>query len=203
MDTQLRCILVGGTSNVGKSTLARAWADELGWPLLSTDQLGRHPGRPWPAGGRGVPPHVAEHYLGHGDQELLASVLEHYHVNIWPLATNIINAIAAAPQGRLVLEGSGCWPDLVLRLNSPHIAAMWVTGTPEMIASRIRRESRYDAADVDGRRLIERFIARSQLFDVAMRERLQALGLVAVKAAEQEDMPALLERSRAALRRLG
>jgi len=40
-------ILLGGTSCVGKSSLGQSLASSLGWDLLSTDQLARHPGRPW------------------------------------------------------------------------------------------------------------------------------------------------------------
>jgi hypothetical protein len=43
-----RVVLIGGTSNVGKSTLAQAVAERLGFEYLSTDGLARHPGRPWP-----------------------------------------------------------------------------------------------------------------------------------------------------------
>jgi 2-phosphoglycerate kinase len=42
-----RVVLIGGTSNVGKSTVAQAVAERLGFEYLSTDELARHPGRPW------------------------------------------------------------------------------------------------------------------------------------------------------------
>jgi 2-phosphoglycerate kinase len=42
----VRVLLIGGTSNVGKSTVAQAVAKKLGFEVLSTDKLARHPGRP-------------------------------------------------------------------------------------------------------------------------------------------------------------
>lgn len=42
---QTRVILIGGSSHVGKSTLAQYQAAKLGWNYRSTDKLARHPGR--------------------------------------------------------------------------------------------------------------------------------------------------------------
>ncbi|WP_350277671.1 hypothetical protein [Kribbella sp. HUAS MG21] len=57
--------------------MARAVADRLGFEYVSTDKLGRHPGRPWAKPGREVPAHVAEHYRSHGSAELVDALLEH------------------------------------------------------------------------------------------------------------------------------
>ncbi len=51
----LRVILIGGSSNVGKSILAQSLALKLGWSHISTDSLARHPGRPWKAEPKTVP----------------------------------------------------------------------------------------------------------------------------------------------------
>ena len=58
MSSPLLGILISGTSHVGKSTLAEKLAERLGWAGMSTDKLGRHPGRPWLA----IPAPVAEFY---------------------------------------------------------------------------------------------------------------------------------------------
>ena len=42
---ELRVILIGGSSHVGKSTLAQSLASKLGWRYISTDSLARHPGQ--------------------------------------------------------------------------------------------------------------------------------------------------------------
>jgi hypothetical protein len=189
----MRCILIGGTSHVGKSTLAEACGAELGWPVISTDRLGRHPGRPWPVGDRAVPLHVAQHYTKLTDGELLEANLEHYR-NMWPLIATLVGAHAAAPLGRLMIEGSGCWPDEVLTLSLTGVAAIWLLATDEFIARRIRRESRYEKADEAARWLVERFIVRSQLYSRRLLDRLEALGLPSIRVAEQEDVASLIPR---------
>lgn len=66
MQEQPLGILVGGSSHVGKSTFARTLASTRGWELISTDDLGRHPGRPWPS----VRPQVAEYYASLTDETI-------------------------------------------------------------------------------------------------------------------------------------
>lgn len=107
----VRVVLIGGTSNVGKSTVAQAVADRLGFECLSTDRLARHPGRPRRTLGREVPVHVAEHYGSLTVDELITSVLDHYE-RLWPRIEELIMAHAAEGSARagLVLEGSALWP---------------------------------------------------------------------------------------------
>ena len=98
--------LIGGPSHAGKTTLARALADRLGWALQSTDHLGRHPGRPW----GGVPARVADHYLTLTTGELMAAYEAHY-ARMWPLLKRLITRHATDPSAEaLVLEGSGIRP---------------------------------------------------------------------------------------------
>ncbi|MEL7245323.1 MAG: 2-phosphoglycerate kinase, partial [Cyanobacteria bacterium J06573_2] len=47
INDKTRIILIGGSSHVGKSTLAQSLANKLNWNYISTDKLARHPGRPW------------------------------------------------------------------------------------------------------------------------------------------------------------
>jgi len=70
----IKLVLIGGTSHAGKSTPARRLAGDLGWDCLSTDQLARHPGRPWRAD-QPVPEDVVAHYRELSDSELVDSVL--------------------------------------------------------------------------------------------------------------------------------
>ena len=101
-------VLIGGTSHVGKSTVALALADELGWRHVSTDRLARHPGRPWTTDR----PHVHEHYATLTVAELTAAQLAHYE-RMWPLVEELVRDALAPGRGGLVLEGSGVWPDRV------------------------------------------------------------------------------------------
>ncbi len=46
MERAMSGILIAGSSHVGKSTFAARLTKALGWSLISTDSLARHPGRP-------------------------------------------------------------------------------------------------------------------------------------------------------------
>src|SRR5205814_3744378 len=85
-----RVFLLGGTSYTGKSTTARALADRLGWDCVSTDRLGRHPGRPWADDGP-VPDHVLRHYRTLPVDELTAGQLRHYE-RLWPAVADLVTA---------------------------------------------------------------------------------------------------------------
>ncbi len=70
---ETRVILIGGSSHVDKSTLAQSLTAKLGWNYLSTDNLARHPGRPWVnADGKSIREHVIE--LANARQTLAESV---------------------------------------------------------------------------------------------------------------------------------
>jgi cytidylate kinase len=81
--SDVRVVLIGGTSNTGKSTIARTLAERLGYEYASTDLLARHPGHPWRTTEREVPAAVAEHYGSLTVDELIGSVLAHYE-RLWP-----------------------------------------------------------------------------------------------------------------------
>jgi 2-phosphoglycerate kinase len=185
----LRVALIGGTSHAGKSTTARAVAARLGGEAVSTDSLARHPGRPWPTPTWVVPDHVAEHYRTRSPDDLLASVLDHYG-RMWPMVRERIEArVADAASPPLVLEGSALWPELVTGLDLPAVRAVWLTADDSVFDARIRRESRFDAADPDGRQLIESFAARTRLYNATMLGQVRRLGLplVEVTAAMSPD----------------
>ena len=189
MSDALRVALIGGTSHAGKSTTARAVAARLGGEAISTDSLARHPGRPWPTPTWVVPDHVAEHYRTLTPEELIASVLDHYG-RMWPMVRELIEARAADESAApLVLEGSALWPELVAELDMPGVRAVWLTAADALFDARIRRESRHGEADPAGRQLIERFAARTRLYNVRMVAQARRLGLplVEVTAAMSED----------------
>jgi adenylate kinase family enzyme len=100
-----RIILIGGSSHVGKSTLAEFIAAKLGWQCISTDRLARHPGRPWKTDSAEIPSHVAEHYLSLSPDELIEDVLSHYK-NLWPRIRSILTEHLDRSTTGLVMEGS-------------------------------------------------------------------------------------------------
>ncbi|GAA1579576.1 MULTISPECIES: AAA family ATPase [Kribbella] len=158
----MRVLLIGGTSNVGKSTAAEVLAARLGFTYVSTDRLGRHPGRPW----GDVPAQVVEHYRSLTAEALVDALLAHYE-RMWPRIEELVTAHATDGPG-LVLEGSGVWPEYVRRLGTPYTAAVWLTASEQLLTDRIHRASDYVALPADRRRLVDKFLARSTLYQSRM-----------------------------------
>ncbi|MFE6162490.1 hypothetical protein ACFQ7F_26650 [Streptomyces sp. NPDC056486] len=174
----VRVVLIGGTSHVGKSTVAQVVADRLGFACLSTDGLARHPGRPWRTPDREVPAHVAEHYGSLPVDELISSVLDHYE-RLWPRIQELITDGAAGHRAGagLVLEGSALWPDRVARLRAPHAAAVWLTAEDAVIRARMHEGSRYNEVTTEERHLIDQFLARTLRYQALMRDDVDRTGL--------------------------
>ncbi|MEU6374897.1 hypothetical protein [Streptomyces sp. NPDC046909] len=168
----MRVVLIGGTSHTGKSTVARAVADRLGFAYRPTDLLARHPGRPWRTPEREVPPHVAEHYGTLAVDELITSVLDHYD-RLWPRIEELITEHAKGEGPGLVLEGSALWPDRVAGLTVPHTKTVWFTADDTVLAARIRHSARGEERS----RLVEKFLARSVRYQQLMVESVDAHGL--------------------------
>lgn len=141
-------ILIGGTSHTGKSTLAAALGDALGWPVVSTDSLARHPGRPWPA----PKPHVAEVYTNLSTQTLV-TLLQHHHHYMRPLLKQL------AIKGPVILEGNAVrpefWPDAAPMLR----ARICLTAPPDTLRDRMMESAGATAGE--NARLIEAFWNRS------------------------------------------
>ena len=58
MKRPITTVAIAGTSHVVKTSLAHSLADVCKWPVVSTDMLARHPGRPW----HDPPEHVLEYF---------------------------------------------------------------------------------------------------------------------------------------------
>ncbi|AKA07904.1 hypothetical protein SAZ_40200 [Streptomyces noursei ZPM] len=174
----LRVVLIGGTSNVGKSTVARVVAERLRFAYRSTDRLARHPGRPWRTPERDVPPHVAEHYAALPLDELIASVLDHY-ARLWPRVEDLITAHATGAEAGtgLVLEGSALWPTRVAGLTVPHTAAVWLTAGETVVRGRVHGAGRYAEATAGERHLMDKFLARTGRYQSLMLSEVHRLGL--------------------------
>lgn len=170
-EPEFRCLLIGGRSNAGKSTVAAHLAERLGWTHLSTDQLGRHPGRPWGT----VPPHVAAHYAMVDDAAILDALIAHQRA-MWPGIEAIVRQNAVADRG-LILEGAALMPKEAAALGLTTVAAVWLTGDDIFFRRRIEAESGYREADPPSRALIDRFIERNRGLDVVLRAEAAAAGL--------------------------
>lgn len=174
----VRVVLIGGTSNVGKSTVARAVADRLGFECLSTDKLARHPGRPWRTPEWEVPPHVAEHYGTLTVDELIRSVLDHYE-RLWPRIEELITARAGecGTGTGLVLEGSALLPVPVAELEVRRTAAVWLTADDAVVRARVRTAGRYETATAAEQHLMDQFLARTGRYQELMLDAVDRLGL--------------------------
>ncbi|MFE0330578.1 hypothetical protein ACWEWI_09035 [Streptomyces sp. NPDC003753] len=179
----MRVLLIGGTSNVGKSTVARELADGLGFAYRSTDGLARHPGRPWRTPEREVPAHVTEHYAALTVEELTECVLGHYE-RLRPRVEELI-AAHADEDGTgpgLVLEGSALLPDHVARLLSSGTGsgtgAVWLTADVSVVRARVHAAGQYDAATPSERLVMDKFVARSERFQNIVLDAVDRLGLI-------------------------
>ncbi|WP_405865115.1 MULTISPECIES: AAA family ATPase [unclassified Streptomyces] len=196
----VRVVLIGGTSNVGKSTVAQLVAEKLGFACLSTDGLARHPGRPWRTPEREVPAHVAEHYATLTVDELITSVLGHYE-RLWPRIHDLIATHAAeggADTG-LVLEGSALWPVRLAGLDVARTAAVWLTADAAVLRARVHAAGHYEQATGEEQALMDRFLARSERFQGLMVEALDELGLDRIDAGADRSVGVLVDAVLAAV----
>jgi len=196
----LRVILIGGSSHSGKSALSESIAANLGWNRISTDTLARHPGRPWRPEPEKVPDHVAEHYLSLSVEELIVDVLHHYRINVWPKVEEIVSSHVNDPsQAGLIIEGSALWPELVATLNFDDIAALWLTASEEVFLQRIRDESLYHSKSLRGRRMIDKFLERTLVYNAQMIEIANRHGFILVDV-QQSNLAELTQRCLSILR---
>ncbi|MET9594495.1 hypothetical protein ABZY45_26745 [Streptomyces sp. NPDC006516] len=179
----VRVVLIGGTSNVGKSTVAQVVAERLGFACLSTDGLARHPGRPWRTPEREVPAHVAEHYGSLAVDELITSVLGHYD-RLWPRIEDLISTHASDGRGTagLVLEGSALWPVRVATLQVARTAAVWLTADASVVRARVHAAGSYETALDEEQVLMDKFLARTERYQTLMIEAVDRLGLERIDA---------------------
>ena len=191
---ELQVVLIGGTSHAGKSTLAQSLGRTLGWECISTDSLARHPGRPWKALQKPVPSHVVEHYSSLSAEALLADVLQHYQ-RMWPGIEDMVRRHASvSSKDGLILEGSALWPVSVASLTVENVRAVWLTASDEFLCQRIYSESQFDEATDQEKKLIQKFIDRTLLYNQRMIEEVRRLGLISINVEEVASLDNLSDR---------
>ncbi|MGL5942844.1 MAG: AAA family ATPase [Waterburya sp.] len=175
---ETRVILIGGSSHVGKSTLGRSLAEKLGWSYRSTDKLARHPGRPWVStNDKTIPEHVAEHYRTLSVNALLSDVLSHYKNNVLHQVETIVDShVSDLSTECLILEGSALLPGFVANLvNKNGVKAIWLTASDELLRNRILSESNFERVGIDQQYLIQKFLARTLLYNQRLRQEVEQL----------------------------
>ena len=185
----VKVILIGGSSHVGKSTLAEGLAATLGWSHVSTDSLARHPGRPWRPAPEEVPDQVAQHYLCMSVDELMEDVLHHYRVNVWPKVEAMIAAHSNdMVTAGIVLEGSALWPEFVASLDSDQIRALWLTAPDEVFQQRIHEGSLYRLKSAREQMMIDKFLERTLTYNARMVDAVNRRGFILVDVSEAEEL---------------
>ena len=192
--SELKVILVGGTSHAGKSTLAQALGQVLSWDSVSTDSLARHPGRPWKTAQKLVPSHVADHYRLLSVDELLRDVLRHYQT-MEPRIRDLVHQYADSPSGGLVLEGSALWPPQVASLANKSVGAVWLTASDSLLQQRIYATSQFDETTDQDRELIQKFLARTLLYNQQMAQEIRRLGLTSITVEEDTSSSELVSQA--------
>ena len=199
LSPDLRVILIGGSSHVGKSTVSESLAAALGWDHVSTDSLARHPGRPWKPATEKVPDEVAKHYFCLSVDELIEDVLCHYRINVWPKVEAIIASHSTdTSTTRIVLEGSALWPELVVSLDLDKVAAVWLTASEEVFRRRIHNGSLYSSKSPGERMMIDKFLERTLAYNARMVDAVSQHGFILIDVL-QSNVTELAERCLSAL----
>ncbi|MGF6156144.1 2-phosphoglycerate kinase [Ensifer sp. KUDG1] len=180
-------ILIGGTSHVGKSTLAGTLARSLSRELISTDALGRHPGRPWPT----VRPEVAEYYASLTD-ETIHWFLKVHHENMWPRIRQIVDSHRERGQP-FVLEGAALRPEYVATLDLGSVTALFLHADDDFLRRRMMDEARRDEAYDEKAAIIEKFIERSLRENREMLEAARTANIRCIHVAVPGALDALVQ----------
>lgn len=195
-----RVFLIGGSSHAGKSIVAQSLASRLGWSYRSTDSgFAPHPGRPWQVKQfeeREVPKHVADHYLTLSADELITDVLRHYRDIVWPLVKDLVTSHATDPSTcRLILEGSAILPELVVTLTFNNTAAIWLSASNELFEQRIYGSSKYETKSPREKKMIDKFLERTWLYNERMVRNVKRLGLAVIDVENAATVEELAEMS--------
>jgi 2-phosphoglycerate kinase len=194
---EIKVFLVGGTSHVGKSTLAARLAAAVGWTVRSTDRLARHPGRPWRDDRSRLPDDVVAHYSSESASGLVDSVLRHYRRNVWPIADALVRSHLDNPfDPGLVLEGSAILPEAVCAAGFEGCGSVWLTASDDLIRERIFESSRYSTRSPGERKLIDAFVQRALDLDQLIIESAGRLGQRRLDVGASDVMPELLRLAR-------
>lgn len=180
-------ILIGGSSHVGKSTFAGTLARLLGRELISTDALGRHPGRPWPS----VRPQVTEYYASLTD-ETIHWFLKVHHENMWPRIRQIIDSHRQVARP-FVLEGAALRPEYVAELDPGSVTALFLYADDDFLRRRMMGEARRDEAYEQKAGIVEKFIERSVRDNREMLEVARAANIRCVDVAASGALDAVMK----------
>lgn len=195
---------------VGKSSVARLLAAELGYGCISTDDIGlaiksvttaeTHP-RSHAMDGIDY----REYYASSSVDELLADGMG-MHDEMWPGIEAGIRAHASW-SFPIVYEGWAMWPERVAELmaelnedsEQASVVAFWLTADDELLEGRVRGAERFYAGASDEDMLIQKYLPRNIEYNRRMMGAVERLGLHSVVVSEGSTPEQLAEQSLALL----
>jgi hypothetical protein len=169
----------------------------LGRDLISTDDLARHPGRPWPT----VRPEVAEYYSKLSD-DTIHWFLKVHHENLWARIAHMVDVRRQAAKP-FVLEGSALRPEYMARIEPGVVLPLLLHCNNALLRKRIAEGSRLEDADDATAAVIGKFIERSlrdneDLLGAARKMQIRCIDVGvpgALDTLAQEFKAAFVERS--------
>lgn len=177
-----KVVVIGGPSMVGKSSVARAIASQLGYGCISTDDIGlaiksvttsdTHP-RAHAMDGIDL----FDYYQSHSSHEMLEEGMR-FHDEIWPGIEASIRAHASC-SFPIVYEGWAMWPERVGKLLSEHdnVDAIWLTASDDLLSERVRATNRPYQTDSDKKLMVEKYLPRNIKYNRLMLDAVKQLGL--------------------------
>lgn len=166
-------VFLMGTSHVGKSSCAAL----LGRKAVSTDKMGRHPGRPW----TGVPDPVIEYYETLSDASI-DWFLRVHHQNVRPVIAQAVSTLRAAG-APFAVEGAALRPEFLADWAQPSDTGVLLYADEATLARRIGQSAKTAAPDL--RKAIDAFTRRSLRENAAMLESATDLGLARIDVSSK------------------
>ena len=78
------------------------------------------------------------------------------------------------------MEGSALWPEFVATLDVANLAAIWLTASDAVFEQRIHAASQYRTKSQRERVMVDKFLARSLLYNAQMMDAIRQHELVSV-----------------------
>lgn len=188
MAAKLRNLFLLGTSHVGKSTCALALGAAAGMAVMSTDKLGRHPGRPW----TGVPEEVEEFYQNLSD-DTIHWFLRAHHENMRSVIQNCITEMHQTSRA-FILEGSALRPEYLSAWNIGDALSICLYANDDHLRRRIEAESNRAAHGKPMQIAIDRFIERSLRENEALAEAADRNGVTLFNVTHVTSAKSLVEK---------
>lgn len=188
MAAKPRSLFLLGTSHVGKSTSACALGAAAGVAVISTDKLGRHPGRPW----AGAPHEVLEFYQNLNNNTI-HWLLRAHHENMRAIIQNRVREMFQASRA-FVLEGSALRPEYLSAWDIDDALSICLHADDNTLRRRIEVASNRSAQGKPMKIAIDKFIERSLRENAALAEAAERHGVTLFDVTHITSAESLIEK---------